>query len=185
MSRTNSQAEIVSEEQLVPRANKLVIKKNNLCVASDSNITDTMLRFIVEILRHHKLYKLVSLTATIHIIYLYQFWTTINHNKNNHTFTFELDTHTFTITPGLLRIVLQMPPPDPNNTYTKPPSENQILEFIKTLSYDEDPETKMIVVSKNGRYKTSSTMESYSVSHPAKAETRGVTSWISSQHNGV
>ncbi|GJX86032.1 hypothetical protein Tco_0336806 [Tanacetum coccineum] len=29
MSRTNSQAEIVSEEQLVPRANRLVIKKNN------------------------------------------------------------------------------------------------------------------------------------------------------------
>ncbi|GKA94133.1 hypothetical protein Tco_0816119 [Tanacetum coccineum] len=148
MSRINSQAEIVSEEQLVPRANRLVIKMNNQRVASDSHITDTMLRFIVEILRYHKLYNPVSLTATVPIIYLHQFWTTINHNKNNHTFTFELDTHTFTLTPGLLRTVLQMPPPDPNNTYTKPPLEIQILEFIKTLGYDEDPETKMTVVSK-------------------------------------
>ncbi|GJV73623.1 hypothetical protein Tco_1493618 [Tanacetum coccineum] len=41
-----------------------------------------------------------------------------------------------------------MPPPDRNNTYIKPPSEIQILEFIKTLGYDEDPVTKMIVVSK-------------------------------------
>ncbi|GKD43900.1 hypothetical protein Tco_1268545, partial [Tanacetum coccineum] len=41
-----------------------------------------------------------------------------------------------------------MPPPNPNNTYTKPPLEIQILEFIKTLGYDEEPETKMIVVSK-------------------------------------
>ncbi|GKC09443.1 hypothetical protein Tco_1001053 [Tanacetum coccineum] len=57
MSRTNYQAEIVSEEQLVPRANRLVIKKNNQRIASDSHITDTMLRFVVEILRHHKLYK--------------------------------------------------------------------------------------------------------------------------------
>ncbi|GKC50141.1 hypothetical protein Tco_1072886 [Tanacetum coccineum] len=57
MSRTNSQAKIVSEEQLVPRANRLVIKKNNHRVASDSHITDTMLRFVVEILRHHKLYN--------------------------------------------------------------------------------------------------------------------------------
>ncbi|GJS41204.1 hypothetical protein Tco_0566247 [Tanacetum coccineum] len=105
MSRTNSQDEIVSKEQLVPRANKLVIKKNNQRVASDSHITDTMLRFVIEILRHHKLYNLVSLTTT-------------------------------------------MPPPDPNNTYTKPPSENQILEFIKTLGYYEDPETKMIAVLK-------------------------------------
>nr|GEV66330.1 hypothetical protein [Tanacetum cinerariifolium] len=40
-----------------------------------------------------------------------------------------------------------MHPPGPNNTYTKPPSKIQILEFIKTLGYDEDPETKMIVVS--------------------------------------
>ncbi|GJY71162.1 hypothetical protein Tco_0474865 [Tanacetum coccineum] len=99
MSRTNSQAKIVSEEQLVPRANRLFIKKNNQRVASDSHITDTMLRFVVEILRHHKLYNL-------------------------------------------------MPPPDPNNTYIQPPSEIQILEFIKTLGYDEDPETKLIAVSK-------------------------------------
>ncbi|GJZ25011.1 putative ribonuclease H-like domain-containing protein [Tanacetum coccineum] len=133
MSRTNSQAEIVFEEQLVPHANRLVIKKNNQLVASDSHITDTMLRFFVEILRHHKLYKPVSLTITVPIIYQHQFWTTINHNKNNHTFTFELDTHTFTLTPRLLRTVLQMPPPNPNNTYTKPPLEIQILEFIKTL----------------------------------------------------
>nr|GEZ50956.1 hypothetical protein [Tanacetum cinerariifolium] len=40
-----------------------------------------------------------------------------------------------------------MLPPDPNNTYIKPPPENQILEFSKTLGYDEDPETKMIFVS--------------------------------------
>ncbi|GJS18469.1 hypothetical protein Tco_0412941 [Tanacetum coccineum] len=72
MSRTNSQDEIVSEEQLVPRANRLVIKKNNQRVASDSHITDTMLRFVVEILRQHKLYKPVSLTATVPIIYLHQ-----------------------------------------------------------------------------------------------------------------
>ncbi|GJZ41265.1 hypothetical protein Tco_0588151 [Tanacetum coccineum] len=55
MSRTNSQAEIFSEEQLAPRANRLVIKKKNHRV--DSHIIDTMLRFVVEILRHHKLYK--------------------------------------------------------------------------------------------------------------------------------
>ncbi|GJU87011.1 hypothetical protein Tco_1294557 [Tanacetum coccineum] len=41
-----------------------------------------------------------------------------------------------------------MPPSDPNNTYTKPPSEIQFFEFIKTLGYDEDPEIKMIAISK-------------------------------------
>nr|GEW61088.1 retrovirus-related Pol polyprotein from transposon TNT 1-94 [Tanacetum cinerariifolium] len=148
MSRTNSQAEVDSEEQLVPRTNRLVIKKNNQRVASDSHITDTMLRFVVEILRHHKLYKLVSLTATVPIIYLHQFWTTINYNKNSHTFTFDIDNHTFTLTPGLLKIVFQMPTPDPNNTYIKPPSVIQIIKFIKTLGYDERPEVKMTSVSK-------------------------------------
>ncbi|GJS46181.1 hypothetical protein Tco_0596302 [Tanacetum coccineum] len=148
MSRTNSQAKIVSKEQLIPRANRLFIKKNNQRVASDSHIPDTMLRFVVEILRHHKLYNPVSLTTTVPIIYLHQLWKIINHNKNNHTFTFELENHTFTLTPRLLRTVLQMPLPNPNNTYIKPPSKIQILEFIKTLGYDEDPETKMIAISK-------------------------------------
>ncbi|GJX74022.1 hypothetical protein Tco_0312617 [Tanacetum coccineum] len=51
MSRTNSQAKIVSKEQLVSLSNRLVIKKNNQRVTSDSHITATMLRFVVEILR--------------------------------------------------------------------------------------------------------------------------------------
>ncbi|GKA12450.1 hypothetical protein Tco_0691996 [Tanacetum coccineum] len=148
MSRTNYQAKIVSKEQLVPRANKLVIKRNNQRVASNSHITDTMLRFVVEILRDHKLYNLVSLNTTVLVIYLHQFWITINHNKNNHAFTFELDNHTFTLTPRLLKTILQMPPPNPNNTNIQPPSEIQILKFIKTLGYDEDPKTKLIAISK-------------------------------------
>ncbi|GKD55574.1 hypothetical protein Tco_1288961 [Tanacetum coccineum] len=48
MSRTNPHATIISEEHLVPSANRLVIKKNDQRVASDLNITDTMLRFVDE-----------------------------------------------------------------------------------------------------------------------------------------
>ncbi|GKC09788.1 hypothetical protein Tco_1001398, partial [Tanacetum coccineum] len=106
MSRANPQAAIVSEEQLVPSANRLIIKKNNQRVASDSNITDTLLKLVVGILKHHKLYKLVCLTATI-----------------------------------------PMPLPVANKPYTKPPSEKQILAFIKTLGYDEDPKAKMTSIS--------------------------------------
>ncbi|GJZ42845.1 hypothetical protein Tco_0590100 [Tanacetum coccineum] len=78
--------------------------KNNQCVASDTNITDIMLRFVVGILRHHKLYKPVSLNAI-------------------------------------------MPQPDSNKPYTKHPTKNQVLGFIKTLGYDEDPKVKMTYVS--------------------------------------
>ncbi|GJT08397.1 hypothetical protein Tco_0842859 [Tanacetum coccineum] len=104
MSRANLQAAIVSEEQLVPSANRLIIKKNNQRVALDSNITVTLLRLVIGILRHHKLYKPVSLTAI-------------------------------------------MPPPVANKPYTKPPTENQILTFIKILGYDEDSKAKMTSVS--------------------------------------
>ncbi|GKC74126.1 hypothetical protein Tco_1120009 [Tanacetum coccineum] len=63
MSRANPHAVIISEEQLVPSAKRLKMTKNNQHVASDTNITDTMLRFVVGILRHNKFYKPVSLTA--------------------------------------------------------------------------------------------------------------------------
>ncbi|GJZ58705.1 hypothetical protein Tco_0614521 [Tanacetum coccineum] len=147
MSITNPQATIVSREQLVLRANRLVIKKNNHHVASDSDITDIMLRFVVGIIRHHKLYKPVSLTAKVPGIYLHQFWTTINYSPHNKSFTFQLNTQTFTLNAGILRIVLQMPSPDTKTPYTKPPTKNQILRFIKTLGYDDDSKAKMTSLS--------------------------------------
>ncbi|GJX23762.1 hypothetical protein Tco_0228207 [Tanacetum coccineum] len=147
MSIANPQATIISKEQLVSRVNRLVIKKNNKCVALASNITDTMLRFVVGIIRHHMLYKPVSLTAKVHVIYLHQFWTTINYNPNNNSFTFQLDTQTFTLNAGILRTVLQMPSPNTKTPYIKPFTENQILGFIKTLGYDEDPKAKMTYLS--------------------------------------
>ncbi|GJV97276.1 hypothetical protein Tco_1548853 [Tanacetum coccineum] len=64
-SRANPQAAIVYEEQLVPSANILKITKNNQRVALDSNITDTLLKLVVRILKHRKLYKPVSSTATM------------------------------------------------------------------------------------------------------------------------
>ncbi|GJU15226.1 hypothetical protein Tco_1143192 [Tanacetum coccineum] len=82
MSRVNPHATIVPKEQLVPRANRLFVKKNSHHVASDSTITDTMLRFVIT-------------------------------------------------------------PSDTNKPYTKPPTENKILKFIKTLGYDEDPHANM------------------------------------------
>ncbi|GJU45984.1 hypothetical protein Tco_1203250 [Tanacetum coccineum] len=162
MSRTNPHAKIVSEEQLVPSANRLKMTKNNQHVASDTNITDTMLRFVVEILRHHKLYKPISLIATVLVIYLQQFWTTITHNSNTHSFTFQLDTQTFTLNAELLRNVLQMPQSDSNKPYTKPPTENKILRFIKILGYDEDPKAKMTYISTFVATRLRQPSESYS-----------------------
>ncbi|GJU18629.1 hypothetical protein Tco_1146595 [Tanacetum coccineum] len=64
ISRANPQAAIVSEEKLVPSANRIKITKNNQRDASELNITDTLLKLVVGILKHHKLYKPVSLTVT-------------------------------------------------------------------------------------------------------------------------
>ncbi|GJX21050.1 hypothetical protein Tco_0223727 [Tanacetum coccineum] len=44
----------------------------------------------------------------------------------------------------MLRFVIT--PPDTNKPYTKPPTENKILEFIKTLGYDEDPHAKITYI---------------------------------------
>ncbi|GKB45402.1 hypothetical protein Tco_0896155 [Tanacetum coccineum] len=98
MSRANPQAAIISEEQLVPSANRLINKKSNQRVASDSNIRDTLLKLVIGILKHHMLYR-------------------------------------------------PMPLPVANKPYTKPPSEKQILAFIKTPGYDEDPKAKMTSIS--------------------------------------
>nr|GEY08613.1 hypothetical protein [Tanacetum cinerariifolium] len=65
MSIASQQATIASEEQLVPSANKLKITKNNQCVASYSNITDSCMKLAIKIHKHQKLYKPISLTSTM------------------------------------------------------------------------------------------------------------------------
>ncbi|GJW63078.1 hypothetical protein Tco_0114962 [Tanacetum coccineum] len=43
--------------------------------------------------------------------------------------------------------VTLMPLNSPNKPYTKPPQENELLTFIKTLGYDEDLKQKLTIVS--------------------------------------
>ncbi|GJY66795.1 hypothetical protein Tco_0469033 [Tanacetum coccineum] len=146
MSRANPQATIAFEEQLVPSANRLEIAKTNQRVASDSNITNSFLKLDVKILKHHKLYNLISLDTIISIIYLQQFLTTITHNSSNNTFQFKLDSQQLTLNADVLHIILQMPPPITSKPFTKPPTKNALLAFIKTLGYDEDPKETMTTI---------------------------------------
>ncbi|GKD92542.1 hypothetical protein Tco_1372379 [Tanacetum coccineum] len=114
MSRAIPQQSIVSEEELVPIENRLKITNNNQRIASDSNIIDSFVKLTVSILKHHKLYKPISLTATVPEIYMQQFWTTLSHNPKTNTHHFKLDTQQFQKGPELLRTVLYMSPKSPN-----------------------------------------------------------------------
>ncbi|GJS05341.1 hypothetical protein Tco_0321849 [Tanacetum coccineum] len=64
MSQAIPQATIVSEEELVPSDNRLKITKNNQRITLDSNIADLFVKLVVSILKHHKLYKPISLTMS-------------------------------------------------------------------------------------------------------------------------
>nr|GEU96485.1 hypothetical protein [Tanacetum cinerariifolium] len=59
MSRANPQAAIGSEEQLVPRDNRLKITKNTHRISSYSNITDSFLRLVVSILKQPQHYQYI------------------------------------------------------------------------------------------------------------------------------
>ncbi|GJW41352.1 hypothetical protein Tco_0067197 [Tanacetum coccineum] len=137
MFRANPQAAIVSEEQLLPRDNRFKITKNNQRIASNSNIANSFLRLVSKF-KQYKLYKPISLTEKVPVIYMQQFWTTLTHNSS---------TNAFPLTSELLRIVLQMQLNVTNKPFTILPTENELLSFIKTMGYDEDPKQKMTIVS--------------------------------------
>ncbi|GKC61559.1 hypothetical protein Tco_1089157 [Tanacetum coccineum] len=143
MSRENPQTAIVSKEQLVPSGNRLIIKKNNQGVASYSNITNTLLKLVVGILRHHKLYKPVSLTTTVPVIYLHRFWTTITHNSNIQLSTRHIKFHSIS---DYSELHCRCPHQYQQTIY-QTSHRKQILAFIKILGYDEEQTAKMTYVS--------------------------------------
>ncbi|GJU98613.1 hypothetical protein Tco_1327884 [Tanacetum coccineum] len=75
-----------------------------------------------------------------------------------------------TETPTISPITSTIPPTAPTTHYTSP-------SIHTDLSVDDTPDTPPSPTHEIPPVEV--------VSHPAKAKTRGITSWVSSQHNGV
>ncbi|GJS94643.1 hypothetical protein Tco_0801611 [Tanacetum coccineum] len=71
----------------------------------------------------------------IHEIYMHQFWNTIKKIKDTDAYRFKLDKQKFRIDTEVFREILQICPRLPNQDFFDPPSEEEMVSFIKDLGY--------------------------------------------------
>ncbi|GJU31365.1 hypothetical protein Tco_1174954 [Tanacetum coccineum] len=84
-------------------------------------------------------------------IYMQQFWHTVTYDLKAKTYFFTLDDEIFEVNADLLCEALHITPKVSNHTFVEPPSEQEIISFIKKLGYSESL-TKISDIAINNMY---------------------------------
>ncbi|GJU58433.1 hypothetical protein Tco_1236199 [Tanacetum coccineum] len=82
-------------------------------------------------------YPAFLITADVPKIYMHQFWFSIN-NRDSSSYRFKLDKKMYTLNLEVFREVLQIYPRLPNHEFEAPPSDEEIVTFIKELGHKGD-----------------------------------------------
>ncbi|GJS29255.1 hypothetical protein Tco_0489875 [Tanacetum coccineum] len=83
-------------------------------------------------------YLTFLITTEVPKIYMHQFWHIITKIKNSSSYKFNLDKKKCTIDVDVFRDILQICPRLPNQEFVVPPSNPEIVSFIKELGYTRD-----------------------------------------------
>nr|GEW59578.1 reverse transcriptase domain-containing protein [Tanacetum cinerariifolium] len=86
----------------------------------------------------HIIYPAFLITAEVLEIYMHQFWHTITKIKNSSSYKFKLDKKKCTIDIEVFLDILQICPRLPNQEFDAPPSDEEIITFIKELGHKGD-----------------------------------------------
>ncbi|GJW72711.1 hypothetical protein Tco_0132081 [Tanacetum coccineum] len=83
-------------------------------------------------------YPAFLITADVPEIYIQQFWFTISKIKDSSSYQFKLDKKKCRIDVEVFRDILQICPRLPNQEFDEPPSDEEIVSFVKELGYKGD-----------------------------------------------
>ncbi|GJZ70086.1 hypothetical protein Tco_0633636, partial [Tanacetum coccineum] len=75
------------------------------------------------------------ITVEVPEIYMYQFWNTNKKIKDTDAYQFKMDKQKFRIDTKVFREILQICPRLPNQDFVEPPSDEEMVPFIKDLVY--------------------------------------------------
>ncbi|GJU74191.1 hypothetical protein Tco_1265596 [Tanacetum coccineum] len=89
----------------------------------------------MDVLKLSPCYLAFLITAEVPKIYMHQFWNTIKKIKDTDAYPFKLDKKKFRIDTEVFREILHICPRLPNQDFVKPPSDEEMVPFIKELRY--------------------------------------------------
>ncbi|GKE44853.1 hypothetical protein Tco_1472137, partial [Tanacetum coccineum] len=121
------------DDELVPPANRLKIRKSNLRLSSNLKSKEPTLQVVIDALKLTPFYNAFEISADVPEIYMQEFWVTVT--RHHSLLFFELNVKSHTINVDTFRDMLKICPKLPGQTFEEPPLEEAILSFIRDLEH--------------------------------------------------
>ncbi|GJZ51485.1 hypothetical protein Tco_0606000, partial [Tanacetum coccineum] len=127
--------QVALENALVAPKKRVKIEKCNMRIEFNKPQREPTYQVILDVLRLSPYYLAFLITAEVPEIYMHQFWNTIKKIKDTDAYQFKLDKQKFRIDTEVFREILQICARLPNQDFVEPPSNEEIVPFIKDLRY--------------------------------------------------
>ncbi|GJR94076.1 retrovirus-related pol polyprotein from transposon TNT 1-94 [Tanacetum coccineum] len=133
-------ARIITDEQIVPRSQWLIIGKSNLLFNAQKIQKNPIFQISVDILNNTNFFRAFTASASVPAIYMQQFWNTMKYDEKTGVYSCQVDEQWFDLSADLLRKALAITPVIPAHPFELPPSGNTVIDFVNELGYPEPVE---------------------------------------------
>ncbi|GJR74987.1 hypothetical protein Tco_0087352 [Tanacetum coccineum] len=121
------------DNALVASENQRVIGKCNMRINPGMKPKKPTYQVVLDALTLTTCYHVFLITAEVPVIYMHQFWATVN--KHNASYRFKIDNKRFSVNVEVFREILNICPRIPGQEFVEPPSEEEALSFIRELGH--------------------------------------------------
>nr|GEV40772.1 hypothetical protein [Tanacetum cinerariifolium] len=90
---------------------------------------------VVAILKNTNVFKAFMASFMIPVIYIQQFWNTMQYDSSTGMYRCKLDEQWFNLHKEIIRDALQITPTNDTDPFVAPPSSDTIIEYVNTLGY--------------------------------------------------
>ncbi|GJT35983.1 hypothetical protein Tco_0718458 [Tanacetum coccineum] len=130
--------QVTLDNALVAPENHVQIGQCNMIINPTKTPKEPTYQVFLDSLALSLLYPAFLITTEVPKIYMHQFWHTITKTKNSSSYKFELDKKKYTIDVEVFHDILLICPRLPNQEFDAPPSDEEIVTFIKQLGHKSD-----------------------------------------------
>nr|GEV36777.1 hypothetical protein [Tanacetum cinerariifolium] len=126
---------IRTDDQILPRIRWVPNRKRNCYLDLEKSQGNPIYKTAMDLLKNTNFFRAFTASSTIPLIYIQQFWDTIQYDKKAGCYRCQLDEQWFVLTKDTLREALQITPVNNNQAFVAPPTSKGLINFVNELGY--------------------------------------------------
>ncbi|GJW59021.1 hypothetical protein Tco_0105752 [Tanacetum coccineum] len=128
--------QVARDEKLVPSDDRVKIGNSNLRIDPSMTQREETFQVTLDILKNTPFYNAFLISVDVLEIYMQQFCLTVEKVKKSSSYQFNIDHKTCHIDVDIFRKILDISLKVENQEFTKPPSSDDLREFLRELRYN-------------------------------------------------